>query len=1138
MSRLVHFAVRWPKQVLGVWAVVVVALSVIGMSAEHKLVPTQLLIKGTESAQWHDLRKGHFGESAAVLLEGPASAIDQQGPQLASALMHRPLTTVMSPWSPSPAAHRLRPSPTKALLVVELAVPPGKTIDDVVPPWIAFVRAHVHAPLTPHYTGLTPLAYDMNDAMISSLHKGENLALPVLILVLLLVFRSPIAAAIPLVIAMASVRAGYGVIALLANVKTIDAIALSMASMIGLALGVDYSLLIVSRFRESLDSGLPPRQAATLAANTAGRTAIFAGCVLLTLMIPLYVIAPGSIIPSGAIGAAVVTLLSMVAAIFVTPATCALVGGRVNKFMIGGRGGWGGGAALAGAAVAAGAAAGAGGGRGPRAWRARLAAEGGLIAAVVRWATRRPLRSIALVAPVLAAMALPLLTLKIIPPDPRGLPPGSPGLADYHAVRSAGFGPEVEVLLKSPSGTLVDPYLLPKIAAFEDELRHVKNVSFVVGPGALASRTAMLRRAPGEIRQAERNLASAKHELGDRVAQLHHAKSEIAAERQKVVSGIATGRSLLARGNQLMSGADAGLSQLGQLTDGLSYAHAGASQLLSGARLLQAKARLLAGALGTLRSRIQSVFPQVSSGDHELRDAEAQLNVLRQPAQVTETQLQQAYDTLKTMTVGKTDPQYLAALAHVGIALGAATGRNPVTGANAFPQYQGLDATLRQAAAQASRAGDTLDSAVAEAGQGSNAMIQLADGASRLVNPGLSTLRYGLGQLEQGLGYAHNRLVAASPQIRNELAQGRSLFNQASHLFNSDVSGAMPKFDELQNGVDAGSARLSQIYSQLMHRTGPFHPLRDVATLQAISPNFFRSGYLVVAALNGASFTLRATANAIVDSAGGGDVGRIILLPNVPTNSPQQDAVVDSVRRLAHRFAAQNGLITAVGGSAGELTDYKRSTVAAIPWLIIVALVFTYFLLLPILRSVILPGIAIALNMITVACAFGVLCLLFVKGAPLHAPLGGAGALDVIAVAGVFAIMYALSIDYQVFLLTRMREEYVRTQSNDGAIEFGIARTAKVVTGAAIIMIAVFSSFGLAPFVLIKMFGIGLGTAVLVDATLVRLILLPAVMKLFGEWTWWMPRWLDERLPAIDTEGAEFEHAIHVEHPGAMLVPA
>jgi putative drug exporter of the RND superfamily len=179
-------------------------------------------------------------------------------------------------------------------------------------------------------------------------------------------------------------------------------------------------------------------------------------------------------------------------------------------------------------------------------------------------------------------------------------------------------------------------------------------------------------------------------------------------------------------------------------------------------------------------------------------------------------------------------------------------------------------------------------------------------------------------------------------------------------------------------------------------------------------------------------------------------------------------------------------------------------------------------MLIPILRSLLLPAIAVVLNLITVGMGFGILVLLFAVGDdPL---LGGAGSLDVIAVAAIFAITFALAIDYQVFLLTRIREEFVRTQSNDAAIEFGISKTAAVVTGAALIMIAVFSAFALSDFVTMKMFGIGLAASVLIDATLIRLVLLPALMRLFGLNTWWIPDWLDSRLPLVDITGAEFEH--------------
>jgi RND superfamily putative drug exporter len=246
-------------------------------------------------------------------------------------------------------------------------------------------------------------------------------------------------------------------------------------------------------------------------------------------------------------------------------------------------------------------------------------------------------------------------------------------------------------------------------------------------------------------------------------------------------------------------------------------------------------------------------------------------------------------------------------------------------------------------------------------------------------------------------------------------------------------------------------------------------------------------------------------------------VGRVVILPDIPVNDPRTAALVDDVREMAHDFGEREGLDTAVGGVAAQLVDYDRVTSERIPRLVIAIALVTYLGLVAILRSLLLPLVAVALNLLTVAAAFGVLTLLFVGEEPA---LGGAGALDVISVAAIFAIAFALSIDYQVFLLTRTREEFVRTRSNPAAIAFGVSRTGGVVTGAAAIMISVFLAFGLSDFVVVRQFGIGLAVAVLLDATIVRLILLPAVMRLLGSRTWWMPRWLGARLPNLDADAA------------------
>ncbi|HMB53592.1 MAG TPA: MMPL family transporter, partial [Thermoanaerobaculia bacterium] len=135
-------------------------------------------------------------------------------------------------------------------------------------------------------------------------------------------------------------------------------------------------------------------------------------------------------------------------------------------------------------------------------------------------------------------------------------------------------------------------------------------------------------------------------------------------------------------------------------------------------------------------------------------------------------------------------------------------------------------------------------------------------------------------------------------------------------------------------------------------------------------------------------------------------------------------------------------------------------------------------------------------------------------------PLGGRSYVDAIGAAGIFGIVFGLSIDYAVFLLMRMREHYENSASNREAILFGLERTARVITGAAAIMLAVFVAFAGADLATVSQLGTGLTVAVFLDATVIRIVLLPALMLLLGERVWWLPRWLERFLPEIDLHGS------------------
>jgi putative drug exporter of the RND superfamily len=1082
ITPIARFAVRHAVPVLVGWALVVLAFGLIGRGVEGKVQPSLLFVPGTESSHWRDVRKGSFNESLIVLLVGPAREIDRQGPQFASDLGRRPGTRAISPWSPrADQVKALRPSPTEAAVSVDLRIPPGGNINTVIGPLEDYVDAHVHPPLRAHLSGVPSLGSEVNKSSIEALHKGELIAAPILILVLLLVFRSPVAAGIPLLIALGTVVMGFGIISLILKVTNLDAVALSAASMIGLALGVDYSLLIVTRFRSSLAEGHAPKQAASIAANTAGRTANFAGVVLLAITVVALLMSPGSILLSMAVGMIVVTLLSMVGAILLAPAATSLLGHRVNMWQLGGA----------------------------------PADDGGAISRIVGRVSRRAVLATGLLAALLALLAAPVLGIKTTPPDPRALPKDSKGLADFYALRKAGFGPEVDVALSAPSGTLLDPRRLAQIGNLERQIAKLPNVKAVAGPGLIADATADVRRAPKTIGKSRRDLASAESELTARSRQLQRARREARRQAGDVSRGLERARSLLDSGQGMLAAASSRTGDVDRLKLGLSAAQDGARQLADGTRTLKGQARLLAGALGEIRDRVDALIPAIVGGQRALRDAQARLSLLRIPAQTTATELRDALAALDR--AGTSDPSIQEARQHVSSALSAVGGSGLQTAqAGSFP---GLDAALASELALAEAAGKQIDGAVRQAAQFSDVMQQVADGAGRLVTPGLSTVAGGEQELAAALGQARDGVAAVQPQL-NDLAGGaQSLLSTGGELLDAGGARATPLLSELQQGLGAASTRIDSVRDQLRTRSGPFEPLRTLHTLDVDSPGFFRSGYLLVAGLDGAEPAQRDAIAGIVDSANGGKKARILVMPNVPTNDPRQDRIVDGVRALTHRFQRDTGVAAPVGGTAPELTDFERVNRTRVPLIIIAICLVTYLALIPILRSVVLPAIAVGLNLLTVSAAFGILTLLFVGDNP---PMGGSGKLDIVTVTGIFVVTFALSIDYQVFLLTRMREEYVRTQSHTAAVEFGISKTARVVTGAAAIMVAVFVAFALSSFSLIQQLGVGLAAAVLIDATVVRLGLLPSIMKLAGDRTWWLPTWLDEKLPFLDTEGAIF----------------
>ncbi|MFF5494433.1 MMPL family transporter [Streptomyces aquilus] len=237
-----------------------------------------------------------------------------------------------------------------------------------------------------------------------------------------------------------------------------------------------------------------------------------------------------------------------------------------------------------------------------------------------------------------------------------------------------------------------------------------------------------------------------------------------------------------------------------------------------------------------------------------------------------------------------------------------------------------------------------------------------------------------------------------------------------------------------------------------------------------------------------------------------------------PATSPQDKATADTIARLRAKVlpaAIGHGPATAhVGGAAASLSDVGRRTSERLPAFVAAVLAMSFLLLMLVFRSVLVPLKAVLLNLLSIGAAYGVMVAVFQWGWG-GTLIGLEATVPIVSFIPMFlfAILFGLSMDYEVFLLSHVREEYLRTGDNGTAIVEGVSRTARIITSAALIMVAVFLSFAVAEDPSTKMFGLGLATAILIDATVVRMVLVPATMTLLGRTNWWLPKWLNGMLP-------------------------
>ena len=250
-----------------------------------------------------------------------------------------------------------------------------------------------------------------------------------------------------------------------------------------------------------------------------------------------------------------------------------------------------------------------------------------------------------------------------------------------------------------------------------------------------------------------------------------------------------------------------------------------------------------------------------------------------------------------------------------------------------------------------------------------------------------------------------------------------------------------------------------------------------------------------------------------------GSTVRLNAVSKLDPASPESTSMVPTVRALA----VTNRITTQVGGESAIGHDFLVAQGDRMPYAIGLTLIASAIVLFLLFGSLAIPLKAVIMTLLSISASFGALVWIFQDGnlsnilhfTPLPYTIAGNPII-------MFSVIFGLSMDYEVLLLSRIQEAYRQTRDNTAAVAEGLARTAGVITGAALIMVSVFASFALADTITIKSIGVGMAIAVLLDATVVRVLLVPATMRLLGVWNWWMParlrRWLADKVPGVETE--------------------
>ncbi len=877
-------------------------------------------------------------------------------------------------------------------------------------------------------TGTPAINHDFVVTSEEDLARAELITLPIVIILLLLVFRTLVASAIPLILGATSVVLALSVLFIVGSQTDISIFAVNVATMIGLGIGVDFALIVVNRFREELAAGREVHDAVIVTMSTSGRSITYSGVTVLLGMLVLTLIVNLFVVSSMSLGVMLVAIASMLSGLTLLPALLAMIGHRIEWLRVI-----------------------------PRR-KTPLAESEGFWYRMSHAIMRRPWRWLVASLIVLLLVAYPARSLAMIGSDP-GVLPAEKESVEGVRILDENFGENrltpIQIVMKADQENGI------WTPAFLNSIKELTNV-LATDPRTqeVTSLSTMLWNVPAfeypNINKGYFRVAPVSDDPTDPFALPNvpgvTLETIISAEVDSLPHPPAfagTGRFTIAPG-QGVQGASAPAVDLIRVESGaLSVQAHGEATLIRGVN----------GGVGAASEAapIETRFG-LNPGDQLVVPVNVPISLRNEGAQpasmlvVTVFVIRTSTDGQAGWTVGQPSADRFAGIE-----------RQVLSGGVVVDLPRG-------------RAKIQMDRAVAAPGaffmrhtHTGPETFYVESGEFTVFTSDQMTFLGANGEIEDGLPYDVPFPLGPGGKV---LVQGRGIHRGINNS-NADVV----------------------LYSTRIYDAN-FPPVVPIGAAQEASQ--------------------------YVNIGGSNDTAVITVISNFGQYEDQHQALIADLRENIVPEILNNGdgFEIFVGGSAASFIDFRDALYGRFPWLVLAVLAMTFLILMMFFQSVFLPLKAIFMNLVSILATYGVLVMIFQYGwGSAIFGFDSLGAISVVTPAILFVILIGLSTDYEVFMLSRVREYYHQTGNNEESVASGLQHTGGVITAAGLLLIGVFGSFAAAGIITIKEIGIGLAVGILIDTTIVRVIMVPSTMRLMGAWNWWMPSWLKRIVPEL-REGA------------------